>query len=63
MLYKLLKNLIVNNYFVKEDMTNKLNIFMLYNQITEDQYKELIALVNPIATTLTDSSVNTTANA
>jgi len=47
MLYKILKNIIINNYFTKEDMTNKLNIFMLYNQVTEDQYAELIALVNP----------------
>jgi hypothetical protein len=50
MLYNLLKNLITNNYFTKEDMTNKLNVFMLYNQVTEPQYSELIALVNPTTT-------------
>ncbi len=50
MLYNLLKNLITNNYFTKEDMTNKLNVFMLYNQVTETQYAELIAIVNPVVT-------------
>lgn len=48
MLYKLLTNLITNKYYEKEDMTNKLNVFMLYNQVSEEQYAELIALVNPV---------------
>jgi len=56
MLYNLLKNLITNNYYTKEEMTNKLNVFMLYNQVTEENYAELIALVNPVAT---DSSATT----
>lgn len=48
MLYNLLKNLIINNFYIKDDMINKLNIFMLYNQITQENYEELIAKVNPI---------------
>lgn len=48
MLYNLLKNLIENNFYVKDDMINKLNIFMLYNQIDQKQYEELISKVNPI---------------
>ena len=46
MLYSLLKNLITNKRFTKEDMTNKLNVFFTFNQITEVQYTELLGLVN-----------------
>lgn len=46
MLYNLLKNLIDNNFYVKDDMTNKLNVFMLYNQITQNNYEELIKLID-----------------
>lgn len=48
MLYGIIKNLIEHNYYEKEDMTNKLNVFMLVNQITQDQYLELIAMINPV---------------
>ncbi|MFX0547905.1 hypothetical protein ACOAKC_01090 [Hathewaya histolytica] len=47
MLYNLLNNLITNNYFEKEDITNKLNVFLTFNQITMEQYKELMSKVNP----------------
>lgn len=46
-LYDLLKNLINHNRFEKEDMTNKLNVFFAFNQITLEQYQELMAIVNP----------------
>ncbi|AUN10443.1 hypothetical protein [Clostridium botulinum] len=46
-LYDLLKNLIDNNYYEKEDMTNKLNVFYTFNQIAIEQYSELMATVNP----------------
>ncbi|UZP02284.1 hypothetical protein JW813_11190 [Clostridium botulinum] len=29
-------------------MTNKLNVFWLVNQITKDQYIELLAMINPV---------------
>jgi hypothetical protein len=59
MLYKILKNLIINNYFTTDDMKNKLNIFVLYNQITEDQYAELMNMVAPpVMPTNTSSSTN-----
>lgn len=47
MLYNLLKNLIENNHYEKEDMINKLNVFYAFNQITLEQYTELIGVVNP----------------
>ncbi|MCJ8173245.1 hypothetical protein [Clostridium botulinum] len=46
-LYDLLKNLINNNYYEKEDMNNKLNVFYTFNQIAIEQYSELMAIVNP----------------
>lgn len=46
-LYDLLKNLINHGRFEKEDMTNKLNVFFTFNQITLEQYQELMAIVNP----------------
>lgn len=48
-LYDLLKNLIDNNYYEKEDMNNKLNVFYTFNQIDMEQYSELMARVNPDA--------------
>ncbi|WP_185966810.1 hypothetical protein [Clostridium sp. HBUAS56017] len=49
MLYNLLKNLITNKRFTKEDMTNKLNVFYTFNQITQEQYQELLPIVNVTA--------------
>ncbi|MBN1060228.1 hypothetical protein [Clostridium botulinum] len=48
MLYNVIKNLINHNYYEREDMTNKLNVFMLVNQISQDQYLELLAMINPV---------------
>ncbi|WP_252251311.1 hypothetical protein [Clostridium sp. VAP52] len=48
MLYNVIKNLIEHNYYEREDMTNKLNVFMLVNQIAQDQYIELLAIINPV---------------
>jgi len=46
MLYSLLKNLIIAGKFEKEDMTNKLNVFFTFNQVTTEQYQELLEKVN-----------------
>ncbi|GAA0717283.1 hypothetical protein GCM10008905_02770 [Clostridium malenominatum] len=47
MLYNALKNLIVNKRYEKEDMNNKLDIFLAFDRITLEQYTELYGLVNP----------------
>lgn len=47
MLYKILKTAITYNYFTADDMKNKLNIFLLYNQLTDEQYAELMNMVAP----------------
>lgn len=46
-LYEILKNLIMNEFYVKEDILNKLNVFYAFNQITQEQYTELMNIVNP----------------
>ena len=46
MLYNLLKNLITKKHYEKEDMLNKLNVFYTFNQITMEEYKELLEKVN-----------------
>lgn len=47
MIYTLLKRMINTGNYEKEDMENKLNIFFTVNQITQEQYLELIGLINP----------------
>ncbi len=46
-IYELLKRMISTGNYEKEDMQNKLNIFFTVNQITQEQYLELTALINP----------------
>lgn len=45
MLYNLLKNLINAGKYEKEDMTNKLNVFYTFSQVTAEQYQELLTKV------------------
>ncbi|MBE6075959.1 MAG: hypothetical protein E7210_02450 [Clostridium lundense] len=47
MLYEILKSLIGKNAFEKEDMTNKLNVFYTFSQLTVEQYAELMGEVSP----------------
>ncbi len=59
MLYNVIKNLINHNYYEREDMTNKLNVFWLVNQITKDQYIELLAMINPVEKKVEEKPVET----
>jgi hypothetical protein len=52
----MLKTAITDNYFTAEDMKNKLNVFFFYNQITEEQYAELMNMVAPPITPTNSSS-------
>jgi len=47
MLYEILKSLIEKKAYEKEDMTNKLNIFYTFSQISVEQYAKLMGEVNP----------------
>ena len=46
MIYKLCKKLILSGNFEKENMQNKLDVYLLCNRITQDQYEELAALIS-----------------
>ena len=45
MTYTICKRLILNGSYVKEDMLVKLDVFLLNNRITQDQYEELIEMI------------------
>ena len=44
--YEMCKILINKKRYIKEDMLNKLDIFLLGNRITDEQYSELITMMN-----------------
>ena len=47
MTYKLCKKIIENKtYKNKEDMLDKLDVFLLNNRITDAQYNELVKMIN-----------------
>ena len=48
MLFKVLQNLIKNKRYSKEDIQNRVDVFMAYNRITEEQYAELMDLINEV---------------
>lgn len=53
MIYQMLKNIINTKDYAgehkneKEEIMNKLDVFLTFNRINEDQYKELDELVEP----------------
>lgn len=46
MTYNICKRLIQNGNYEKEDMMMKLDVFLLNNRITKEQYDELVDLIN-----------------
>ena len=60
MLFKVLKNLIVNKYYTREDIQDRIDVFMAYNRITEEQYAELMSLIDEVyGTQNTENSAKT----
>ena len=49
MTYKIAKMMIQNGNYDKEDMLKKLDVFLLGNRITQEQYTELVGLMNAAA--------------
>lgn len=45
MTYNVCKRLIQNGNYEKEDMLTKLDIFLLNNRITQEQYSELVGMI------------------
>lgn len=48
MLFKVLQNLIKNKRYSKEDIQDRIDVFMAYNRITEEQYAELMNLIDEV---------------
>lgn len=45
MIYARIKKLIEKGVYEKEDMLKKLDVFLLMNRITEEQYQELVGMM------------------
>ncbi len=45
MIYTLLKNKITRGTYDKADVVNKMDTYLLFNRITQEQYDELMALM------------------
>lgn len=45
MTYARLKKLIQSGTYQKEDMMSKLDVFLMANRITEEQYQELVEMM------------------
>lgn len=60
MLFKVLQNLIKNKRYSKEDIQDRIDVFMAYNRITEEQYAELMNLIDEVyGTQNTENSAKT----
>lgn len=46
MIYNLLKNKIERGSYNKESLIMKMDVYLLNNRITENQYNELIGIMN-----------------
>ncbi len=46
MTYTRLKTLITRGQYNKEDMLNQMDVFLLADRMTNEQYNELISLMN-----------------
>ena len=46
MIYTFLKNKITRGNYNQDDLKNKMDVYLLCNRITEEQYNELMALMD-----------------
>lgn len=46
MTYRLVKRIIAKGNYDKDELMDKLDVFLLASRITEDEYKELINAIN-----------------
>lgn len=48
MTYKLLKKVIDSKMYDKQDILKKMDVFLMFGRITQEEYEELSMLINPI---------------
>lgn len=58
MLYRMIKTAIIDNLMRAEDIIDKLNVFYFYNQISKEQYTELMNMVTPTTPINTSSGTS-----
>lgn len=46
MTYKLCKKMITNGKYIEQDMLKKLDVFYATNRLTDEQYTELVHMIN-----------------
>lgn len=46
MTYTLCKKIITSGKYVNEDMLTKLDVFLLNDRIAQEQYNELVSMIN-----------------
>lgn len=46
MIFNICKNMIESNNYIKDDLLKKLDIYLLLERITEEEYIELVTLIN-----------------
>lgn len=48
MIHRLIKRIIDNGNYDKEDLTRKINVFYLNGQLSEKEYEELLELLETV---------------
>ncbi len=48
MTYKLLKRIIESGSYDKEDISNKIDVFLTFNRVTKEEYEELQNLMGEV---------------
>lgn len=46
MIYKLIKRIIETGNYDKTDIQNKLDVYLVFDRITQEQYEELSGMMN-----------------
>lgn len=57
MIYKLCKKVISSNNYDKEDMQKKLDVYLLCNRITQEQYEELVNMITNNNTEVVEENI------
>ena len=54
MIYSLCKKVIASGNYNKEDMQKKLDVYLLCNRITQEQYEELVDTIDSESTNVNE---------
>ena len=57
MIYKLCKKVIISGNYEKEDMQKKLDVYLLCDRITQEQYEELVNMITGNNTEVVEENI------